>query len=372
VDELRQRHEVSTKEAKAKHEADKAELTSAHERQLAELRASHAAAVKALEEQARQAHSFRLASLAAEVRMQASTSGMFDKVIATIDKLIAQLGKEEQADIKKVDECKEKYQDITQNKNDLDWKIENNKAKIQGHDKEIEKKTEAKAQTIKDIDTAKKTLTDMEKKRKAENEAYLQAKKDDEKAIDLLQKAKKKLEAYFSFLQQEPDFKLSDKDSSKNQTQGVLSLLDMIIEDLQGELAEAKSAEEAAQTDYESMKKAVEDQKEKLEKAEINLKGQIAQENTDKDAEVDLKKENAKKLDNEKTTEKDLKKTCDDAIKLQPDRRKKRAIEVDGLRQAKEFLAGMTSDSLLQAHKSEQHAFPTFQTLSFLQMRRAL
>lgn len=326
---------------------------------------------------ARQAHSFRLAALAAEVRTHASTSGMFDKVIETIEKLMAQLGKEEQEDIKKVDECKEKYQDITVNKNDLDWKIENNKAKIQGHDKEIEQKTEAKEVTIKDIETAEKTLKDMEKKRTEENDAYKQAKKDDEKAIELLKKAKAALEKYFatnSFLQQEPDFKLSGKDSAKVQTKGVLSLLDMIIEDLQGELAEAKAAEEAAQLDYESMKKAVEDQKAKLEKTKINLDGQIAQENTAKDDESDLKKENEKKLTNEKDTEADLKKTCDDAIKLQPERRKKRSIEMDGLRQAKEFLGGMTSDALLQssAQRSVQSKFPTFQTLSFLQMRAAL
>jgi DNA repair exonuclease SbcCD ATPase subunit len=146
-------------------------------------------AFKVLEARAQQVHSFRLAALAAEVRTQAATSGMFDAVMKTIDELMAQLDEEEQADIKKVDECKEQYQDITSNKNDLDWKIENNKAKIQTHEKEIEQKTETKEVTIKDIESADKQLKEMKSERKEENDAYVEAKSDDEKAIGLLKKS---------------------------------------------------------------------------------------------------------------------------------------------------------------------------------------
>merc|ERR1719178_242620 len=119
------------------------------------------------------------------------------------------------------------------------------------------------------------------------------------------------------------------------------------------------------------MKQSIEDQKAKLEKKKINLEGQIAEEGTSKTAEEDLQKENEDDLDNTKKTEADLKKTCDDAIKLQPERRKKRKIEADGLTQAREFLAGMGSDAFLQspegqAAKSES---PKFQALSFLQQK---
>merc|ERR1719265_561993 len=232
--------------------------------------------------------------------------------MATIDKLIAQLQVEEQEDIKKVDECKDQYQDITLKKNDLDWKIENNDAKIQGHDKTITKKTDAKKVTITSIADADTKLKDMEKVRKAENDAYVQAKTDDEKAIELIGQAKAALAKYYSensLLQQdpEPEFKLSDKSSAKNQASGVLHLMDIIVQNLQSELADAMAAEEAVQLDYEQMKKAVEEQKAELEKAKINLEGQIAQENTAKDAEEDLKKENEKALTDEKTTEADLK-----------------------------------------------------------------
>jgi len=331
-------------------------------------------AFEALEVYARKSNSFRLASLAAQVRMQ--TSGHFDAVIKTIDKLVVQLDKEEQADIKKVDECKGSYQKIGLKKNDLDWKIENNEAKVQTHEKAIASKTEAKKVTIKDIETADKTLADMAKERKAGNDAYKNGKSDDEKAIVLLEKAKAALAEYYgkkSFLQQEPDMKLSDGDNAAVQTKGVVSMLEMIIEDLNAELAESKAAEAAAQTAYDEMKKAVEDQKAKLTKSKINLEGQLAEEGSQKTAESDLKKVNEKSLKDEKTTEVDLKKTCDDAIKLQPERRKKRKIEADGLSQAREFLAGMESDAFVQAPSAAAKSpMPLFQTLSFLQRRPVL
>jgi len=331
-------------------------------------------AFQVLEAHARQSHSFRLASLAATVRLGAT--GHFDAVLKSIDKLLTQLKAEEQVDIKKVDECKDTYQKIGLTKNELDWKIENNGAKVQKHEKAVTQKTDAKKITVTDIATAVKTLGDMEKARKAENNAYVQAKSDDEKAIVLLEKAKAALAEYGmkSFLQQdpEPEMKLSGKDSAGVQTKGVVSLLDMIIEDLNQELAESKSAEAAAQLDYENMKKAVEDQKAKLESAKINLEGQIAEEGTAKTAEEDLKKANEAELVTEKTTETDLKKTCDDAIKLAPERVKKRAVETEGLVAAREFLAGMQSDALLQTPRSENAAFPTFEALSFLQRRAVL
>jgi uncharacterized protein YjbJ (UPF0337 family) len=328
-----------------------------------------------LSARANQAHSFRLAALAAEIRIQAATTGMFDAVFKTIDNLILQLREEEQEDIKKVDECKEQYQDITSSKNDLEWKIENNDAKIQKHEQAISKKEAEKEQTIKDIEAAVKLLAEMKSTREEENGKYLEGKADDEKAIDLLQKAKMALEKYFkehSFLQQgpEPEFKLSKKNNAKLQTKGVLDLIDMIVEDLTGELGEAKTAEEEAQADYEKMKKAVEDQKDKLETAEINLTGQIAQEQAAKSEEEDTKSANEKSLQDEKDTEANLKQTCDDAIKLQPERAKKRAIELDGLMQAKDFLGGMTSDALLQTHHaSNATVVSRFKTLSFLQSR---
>merc|ERR1719440_2615575 len=317
-------------------------------------------------------HSIRLAALAATVRSQ--DPGHFDKVIEMIDKLLEQLQEEEQADIKKVNSCKDDLHDTTSNQNDLKWKIKNNKAKIQKHEEAIEKKEEQLKETIDSIEEATELLAKMLKERTEENAKYLAAKEDDQKAIELLQKAKKALAEYFeseeykeSLLQQPgaPDMRISKKDSAKLQTKDVVEFLDMIVTDLNQELAEAKAAEEAAQLDYEKMRDAVEDQKAKLEKKKINLEGQIANEKEEKQNEEDTKKENEESLGTEEKTEATLRETCDDAIKLQPERREKRAIEAEGLQQAKDFLGGMTSDALLQTkgRGSTKNLFPAFLAL---------
>jgi len=49
--------------------------------------------------------------------------------------------------------------------------------------------------------------------------------------------------------------------------------------------------------------------------------------------------EHQKDLTAQQTTEKDMKPSCDFAIKNQVERRRKRTLEMDGLRQAKEYLA---------------------------------
>merc|ERR1712100_123353 len=225
-------------------------------------------AIEALQSKAMKSHSIRLAALAATVRSQ--DPGHFDKVIEMIDKLLAQLQEEEQADIKKVNSCKDDLHDTASNQNDLKWKIKNNKAKIQKHEEAIEKKEEQLKETIASIEEATELLAKMLKERTEENAKYLAAKEDDHKAIELLQKAKKALAEYFeseeykkSLLQQPgaPDMRISKKDSAKLQTKDVVEFLDMIVTDLNQELAEAKAAEEAAQLDYEKMRDAVEEQK---------------------------------------------------------------------------------------------------------------
>merc|ERR1719443_565546 len=83
-----------------------------------------AAATKAynvLKTQAKKSHSLRLAALAATIRTNGH--GHFDKVIKKIDEMIQTLKDEEQEDIKQRDWCKDEYQENSEEKNDLKWKI---------------------------------------------------------------------------------------------------------------------------------------------------------------------------------------------------------------------------------------------------------
>merc|ERR1740138_79967 len=97
----------------------------------------------------------------------------------------------------------------------------------------------------------------MKKERKEENEAYKETKADDLAAIDLLQKASDAMLAYYKkndidsavpegskFLAEPkfdrgdlaPDAKFSDKGKRGTQMKGIAQLLNMIKEDLEGEV----------------------------------------------------------------------------------------------------------------------------------------
>merc|ERR1719271_27721 len=100
------------------------------------------------------------------------------------------LQEEGAADLAKKTQCLDEYQNIDKTVSDLDWKIKNNLAKIAKLEKLIELRTKEKEETIEKIKETQQYMNDLTAERKEENEAYLQAKKDDEDAKDLLEKAK--------------------------------------------------------------------------------------------------------------------------------------------------------------------------------------
>jgi chromosome segregation ATPase len=129
-----------------------------------------------------------LAALAVEIRT--SKAGHFDKVIESIDKMLKTLQEEGADDLAKKTQCDDEYQEITKTVNKLDWKIKNNKAQIAKLEGLIELRTKEKEETIQKIKETIEYMDEAKKERKAENDAFLQAKKDDETAIGLLEDAK--------------------------------------------------------------------------------------------------------------------------------------------------------------------------------------
>merc|ERR1719178_549129 len=110
--------------------------------------------------------------------------------------MLKELQEEGADDLDKKTQCLDEYQETTKTVKDLDWKIKNNEAKIAKLEKLIELRTKEREETIEKIKETKKYMKDITDERKEENEAYLQAKKDDEDAKALLEKAK---EAFTQF-----------------------------------------------------------------------------------------------------------------------------------------------------------------------------
>merc|ERR1719453_2593686 len=99
-----------------------------------------------------------------------------------IDEMIGVLKEEEAADIKKRDQCKEEYTNIASVMGDLEWQIEKNLAKIAKLESLIKAREDEKQETLETIAQTKTEIAEMEDQRKAENQAFLEAKSDDEGA----------------------------------------------------------------------------------------------------------------------------------------------------------------------------------------------
>jgi len=324
--------------------------------------AQHAYAV--LKKQATSTHSLRLAQLAVSVKN--SKSGHFDKVIADIDEIMQNLRDEEAADIKKRDECKDKFQEIASTVGDLEWKIEKNEAKIDKLAKLIAEHQAEKAKTIEEIDSVETQMEAMTTQRKQENESFKNAKQDDKDAISLLEAAKDAISKFYKenkmpvgLLQkpfavsedQAPDASFSDSSSRSGESKGVISLMTMLIEDLQDEIKNDTKEEGSTQEEYSKDMKAAKKLKEELVSKKVNLENAIADREEDKsDENADMSKNMGEKMDEMEYKSK-IKPDCDFVISTFEQRRTARAAEMNGLQTAKEYLAGAKVPSLLQKSK---------------------
>jgi len=348
-------------------------------------------AYDALKVQAKKAHSLRLASIAASIRMMGA--GHFDKVIKEIDGLIQELKDEEAADIKQRDWCKDEYQQNSEEKAETKWLIEKNSGVITKLENTLEALIEDITATENEIQETNATIARITQERTDENAEFIQAKKDDELAIQLLTKTVQVLSRYhnggpgpapaaapaaaFSLIElgssklaKEPEFEVdkyqapeatfSDKSSRKNESNGIVGILTMIIEDLHAEITNGVANEAAAQTEFEEQLAAANKLVQDLTKRKEDLKSDEAKTREKEDAEQEAKATNEKNLAaNEDYLQgpKGIKPDCDWILNSFEERREKRKAEADGLVTAKEYLSGAAPPAMVQTadHDSDDN-----------------
>jgi len=140
----------------------------------------------------------------------------------------------------------------------------------------------------------------------------------------------------------------------------------MIIEDLNDEIKNAMTAEENAQLAFEKALAAAEALQEDLEKKVVTLDEQIAkteEDLSDEKKDLDTNKEDLQKeLDYKKEIEPD----CDWIIGAFEKRAKMRTAEMDALVEAKEFLAGASTEEASLVQKVDKHS-PEQKTLASIE-----
>jgi len=296
--------------------------------------------------------------------MQVKNGGHFNKIIVMIDKMIALLREEEQDDIDHKNRCESAINKNKLDIEDLNHEIDRTQKTLDRlGNEETELRDAIKAEETK-INATQTDLDEAKKLRIVESEEFIQGLRDDAAAIKLVEEAIVALDRFYKtrsapILTQARTDPEADPDKPptepwtdeyegrKGEGHGVIAILEMIKEDLEKEVKTARENDGEAQVMYEkdtgSMRESLQKQtatKVALEKEAAALGMKIEDLEEHKSAKGD-------DLDAENTRKEALDKDCSWVETHFDSRRTKRKAEIDGLIDAKHYLAGMdTADAV--------------------------
>jgi len=299
----------------------------------------------------------------AQLATQVKSGGHFDEVIASIDSMIELLRKEEKADIEHRDRCQGS---ISKNKNDmedLDHDIDKaGKALDRMDDEERQLRDKAKELGT-EIDGTRASMDYMLKMRNEERATFEQALKDDSDSVELLDQAIIFLTQFYKrnkiplalVRRADPEYTVdADKapetiwdganyGGSKSESSGIIAIISMIKEDLEKEMKTGRADDAVAQKNFEKDRAAMKDMldaqiasKMATEKEMAELQAKIADIQSHKD-------QKGLDLISEKTLEQSIYGDCSWIETKFDSRREKRKTEIQGLVDAKHYLAGVES-----------------------------
>mmetsp|Transcript_81264 Transcript_81264/g.228938 ORF Transcript_81264/g.228938 Transcript_81264/m.228938 type:complete len:724 (-) Transcript_81264:76-2247(-) len=318
---------------------------------------------------ARRYHNFSMTQLAAHLR----DSGHFDKVIGSIDQMMEVLRKEEQSDIEHRDRCQNAGDKNKNDLVDLEHAIETTTKKIEQFSSDIERLGDEIEVLDASIAKTKGEMKEALELRNQDVANFKQELKDDAAAIELVEKAAVAVKKFYekngiplSLLTKgqdvpeedddaEPEYSI-DKDKApetswsgggyggrRSETGGVVSMLGMIKEDLEKEMKTGRADDAEAQQMYESLRATMQESLDAALGSKVTTEKELAETKSEKAAaEESLAQKNA-----DQAAEKDLKDAiysdCSWVATHFDSRRTKRRAELEGLAEAKSYLAGIAA-----------------------------
>jgi len=301
-------------------------------------------------------------SSTAQLAQLLKAGGHFDKVMVAIDNMIGVLRKEEQADIEHRDRCQNSD---SKNKNDVeDLNSQIDKAgQTLKHLEQDAKRLEDEVSALEgSINVTRTQIEERLAMRNTEEEEFKQALKDDADAIALLEEATATMKEFYSrnkktmsLAAQDPQYtvdpdkapettwKGGDYGGKKTETRGVVAILEMITDDLRKEMDVARRDDATAQSLYETEDAAMK----KTLQAQLELKLKTERELNDVNTKAQDKREMKAAKESDLGAETDLAnsiyKDCAWVETHFEKRRTQRKAEMDGLADAKSYLAGVES-----------------------------
>jgi chromosome segregation ATPase len=311
---------------------------------------------------ARKNNNPKLITLAVQIRLDA-----FTKVKKAIDEMIAELTKQQADEVKLKEYCRESL-----NTNLRDTENKNREKKS------LEEKIDDLTMTIdeltKSIETLKAEIKEMQfqvkragEDREKENLEFQATVADQRATQELLKKALEVLQGFYAkkaaFMQQHNKqtpptaFKTYQKNENSG---GVMSMIQQIINDAKSAEAEAIKAEEDAQKQYESF---VKDSNASIEEKTKDIVNKT-EEKAKAEQELVKAKETLEKVNTELETlsneAADLHAECDFVLKNFEIRQTARASEIEALKQVKQILSGAKFSDFLQSNAFVDDGAPDF------------
>jgi len=297
----------------------------------------------------------------AKIAVDVKNGGHFDKVITMIDGMVALLRKEEQSDIEHRDRCQNEQNANKNEIDDIDHDIEQTKASLERMENTKKELEEEINQLESDINATKEDMAELLHMRNKDVADFRQALNDDSDAVGLLKKAIVALSEYYKrnnmpipeLIQQSPEYTedrdkapdttFSSKGSRKSETGGILAILEMLVEDCQKEMKEGRSDDADAQEKYLNQNAALQESLDSQEKTKVNTETQKA--------DLEEKMRGSEKFKDGKEADKGAEEDAKDSLYTDcswvkthfESRRDKRKTEIQGLVDAKAFLAGVAA-----------------------------
>jgi len=332
----------------------------------------------------------------------------FDKVLKMIDDMVVLLGKEQKDDEAKKAYCEKEIDTTEDEVKELDLQISDLEKAIEDAKEQTAVLAEEIKALIASVKALDKSVAEATEQRQAENSEYKETMQGNNAAKELLSIAKNRLNKFYNPTQYKapPKRELSEEDriavnmggeappteapggiagtgvtafvqlddtvapppppeavgaykKKGQESAGILTLIDMLVADLDKEIQELTVDEKDAQADYEkfiedSAEKRTQDTKsiEDKESAKADLETKLVEDDLEK-------KDKLKEAYNTALTLKDLHLECDWLLSNFDARKEARAGEVDSLKKAKAVLSGAdyslvqtaTSHALLRGSK---------------------
>merc|ERR1719161_2805605 len=335
-------------------------------------------AIHLLREGAKKHSDLRLSMLASMLQLH-SGKGKFEKVEKAIDKMVEDLHAEEDEDLEIKENCEADRMKNTKVAKKKSQEIDDKTAFISRKNAQIATLKTKIANLVKNIKDLNMQISEAKAMRDAENAEFKVAKGDDVAAKTLIEKTKTVLMKFYEdeglalvqtkkaklHIQQPIEMSAAGEapppppptwqepyGGSPGEANGIQSILEMIIDDIQKDIRVATEEEDSQQAEFEDYKSTTESTIGKLEDQKAEYETEVG----DKEEEIEVAKgersDKKKILDETMAYLKTIAPGCDYMAVNFELRKQNRAEEIEGLMEAKASLSG-GSFNLLQKPEAD-------------------